>query len=96
MVASDFIVNRPLRWLESKEVGQLQSKFPSLLGKHHVAKIRLAPDHPGRTIGILHGSQIGRPHVVAFDLCGKMDCPSMITNSHIGVKELIMAKQMVE
>ena len=39
---------------------------------------------------------MGQHHVVAFDLCGKIDYPLMVSNSHSRGKELPVAKQMVE
>ena len=96
MVASDSTINRALRWLDSKEVEQLQTSFLPLMEQHHLAKIQLAPDCPLRRIGILDGSQMGQHHVVALDLCGKIDYPLMVSNSHSRGKELPIAKQMVE
>jgi hypothetical protein len=96
MVASDSTVNRALRWLDSKEVEELQRSFLPLLEQHHLAKIQLASDRPSRRVGILDGSQMGQHHVVAFDLCGKIDYPLMVSNSHSRGKELPVAKQMVE
>jgi hypothetical protein len=96
MVASDSTFNRALRWLDSKEVEQLQCSFLTLLEPHHLAKIQLAPDCPSKRIGILDGSQMGQHHVVAFDLCGKIDYPLMVSNSRSRGKELPVAKQMVE
>jgi hypothetical protein len=96
MVASDSTVNRALRWLDSKEVEQLQCSFLPLLEQHHLAKIQLAPDCPSKRIGILDGSQMGQHHVVAFDLCGKIDYPLMVSNSRSRGKELPVAKQIVE
>jgi hypothetical protein len=96
MVASDSTVNRALRWLDCKEVEDLQRSFLSLMEQHHLAKIQLAPACPSRRIGILDGSQMGQHHVVAFDVCGKIDYPLMVSNSHRRGKELPVAKQMVE
>jgi len=96
MVASDSTVGRAFRWLDTKEVEQLQSSFLSLLEQKHLAKIQLAPDGHFRRVGILDGSQMGQHHVVAFDLCGKIDYPLMVSNSHSRGKELPVAKQMVE
>jgi hypothetical protein len=96
MVASDSTVNRALRWLDGKEVEKLQRSFLPLMEQHHLAKIRLAPDCPSRRVGILDGSQMGQHHVVAFDLCGKIDYPLMVSNSHSRGKELPVAKRMVE
>jgi hypothetical protein len=96
MVASDSTVNRALRWLDSKEVQELQRSFLPLMEQHHLAKIQLAPDCPSKRIGILDGSQMGQHHVVAFDLCGKIDYPLMVSNSYSRGKELPVAKQVVE
>ena len=96
MVASDSTVNRALRWLDSQEVEELQTSFLPLLEQQHLSEIQLAPDRPSRRIGILDGSQMGQHHVVAFDLCGKIDYPLMVSNSHSRGKELPVAKQMVE
>jgi hypothetical protein len=96
MVASDSTINRALRWLDSKEAEELQSSFLPLLEQQHLSKIQLAPDRPSRRVGILDGSQMGQHHVVAFDLCGKVDYPLMVSNSHSRGKELPVAKQMVE
>ena len=96
MVASDSTVNRALRWLDSKEVQELQRSFLPLMEQHHLSKIQLSHDCPSRRIGILDGSQMTQHHVVAFDLCGKIDYPLMVCNSHSRGKELPVAKQMVE
>jgi len=96
MVASDSTVNRALRWLDSKEVQELQRSFLPLMEQHHLSKIQLSHDCPSRRIGILDGSQMTQHHVVAFDLCGKIDYPLMVSNSHSRGKELPVAKQMVE
>ena len=96
MVASDSTVNRALRWLDSKEVEELQSSFLPLLEQQHLSKIQLAPHRPSRRVGILDGSQMGQHHVVAFDLCAQVDYPLMVSNSHTRGKELPVAKQMVE
>jgi len=96
MVASDSTVNRALRWLDSKEVQELQRSFLPLLEQQHLSKIQLAPDRPSRRIGILDGSQMGQHHVVAFDLCGKIDYPLMVSNAHSRGKELPVARQIVE
>jgi hypothetical protein len=96
MVASDSTVNRALRWLDTEEVEELQSSFLPLLEQQHLSKIQLAPDRPSRRIGILDGSQMGQHHVVAFDLCGKIDYPLMVSNAHSRGKELPVARQIVE
>jgi len=96
MVASDSTVNRTLRWLDSKEVEQLQRSFLPSMEQHYLSEIQLVPDCPSRRIGILDGSQMGQHHVVAFDLCGKIDYPLMVSSSHSRGKELPVAKQVVE
>ena len=96
MVASDSTVSRALRWLDAKEVEELQRSFLPLMEEHHLARIQLAPDYPSRRVGILDGSQMGQHHVVAFDLCGKIDYPLMLSNSYSRGKELPVAKQVVE
>ena len=96
MVASDSTVNRALRWLDASEVEELQTSFLPLFEQERLSRIHLVPARPYRRVGILDGSQMGRHHVVAFDLCGITDYPLMVSNSHSRGKELPVAKQIVE
>ncbi len=77
MVVSDSTVARVLKWLDARQLQQLQHALLPVFEQHRLAERELVPGGKARRIGIIDGSCMGHHYLSMLDLCGKTDYPVM-------------------